>query len=324
MPGATDSVNATFPTPWPNATTFEYSPTEYRTPDIDPGMTPYSGPTLPDTAEPTPTWEAPANVTNATPTDPPNVIPYFTAEVVQSPTFEIPPGAYGVEQIPSPTETVAPFPGSVPQDAAGSSFLPRWLSYLLFIFIGISGVAGLALVGSYIGSRPAGESVVAQAPLRPVTPRAMEANLLQPGAPEPSMEQQILIDRIAGFVPQSMHVERLGRNLLRFEHGAQVGAQDRSIRLGQLLIFSAIPSAPVPTPATAWARTHGFRIIAVDGSGMALVMPALSNGGRSVLGVLPVGEIAEGASPVPMPVLLAESERDGPSRPASPAGAGDL
>ena len=106
-----------------------------------------------------------------------------------------------------------------------------------------------------------------------------------------------------------MHVERLGQNLLRLEHEVQVGAQDRSIRLGRLIIFSAIPSAPVPAPATAWARAHGFRVLAVDGSGMALVMPALSNGGRSVLGALPVDVMVAGASPVPMPVLLPGNER---------------
>lgn len=324
VPSPTDTSNTTLPTPWPNATTYEYYPTEYRTQDIDPGMTPYSGPTLLETAEPTPTWEAPVNLTNATPTDPQIVMPYFTAAVAESPTFEMPPGAYGVESIPSPTETAAPFPISGPQDAAGSSFLPRWLSYLLFIFLGISGVAGLALVGTYMASRPADDPVIASALPRSAPSRAREARLLQPGAPEPTMEQQILIDRIAGFAPQSMHVERLGRNLLRLEQLAQVNVQDRSVRLGRLLIFSAIQSAPVPAPATDWARTHGFRILAADGSGMALVMPALSNGGRSVLGVLPVGEMVEGASPVPMPVLLTEGERDARSRPASRAGAGVL
>jgi hypothetical protein len=287
-------------------------------------MTPYSGPTLLETAEPTPTWETPANVASATPTDPSMAIPYNTAEAAQSPTFEIPPGAYGVEPTPSPTETVAPLPSSVPQDAAGSSFLPRWLSYLLLVFLGVSGVAGLALVGSYIGSRHAGASVVAPIPPRSAPPRAKEIPLLQPGAPEPTGEQQVLVARIPGFVPQSMHVERLGRNLLRFEHEAQVGAQDRSLRLGHLIVFSAIPSAPVPAPATAWARAHGFRILAVDGAGMVLVMPALSNGGRSVLGVLPAGEMVEGASPIPMQVLFTESGQGVPARRASPAGAGAL
>jgi hypothetical protein len=138
------------------------------------------------------------------------------------------------------------------------------------------------------------------------------------------VEQQILVARIAGFVPQSMHVERLGRNLLRFEHEAQVGAQDRSIRLGHLIVFSAIPSVTVPAPATAWARAHGFRILTVDGAGMALVMPALSNGGHSVLGVLPVGEMVEGASPIPMPVHFTESGHGVPARRASPPGAGVL
>ncbi|MEN6341896.1 MAG: hypothetical protein ABFC89_04980 [Methanospirillum sp.] len=288
-------------------------------------MTPYSGPTEFETAEPTPTWELPANGTSATPTDPPIVMPSFTAEGGQSPTFEIPPGAYGTELIPTPTETGAPYPISGPRDAAGSSFLPRWLSYLLFIFLGISGVAGVALAGSYVGSRPAADPVLAPAPDMPAPPRRVkEVRLLQSGWPEPSMEQQILIDRIAGFEPGSMHVERLGRNLLRLERSTQESAQDRSIRLGRLLIFSSIPSAPVPTPALVWARAHGFRVLAVDGSGMALVMPALSNGGRSVLGVLPVSEMVEGASPVPMPVLLTESEQRAIFRPLSSAGAGVL
>lgn len=323
-PAAEPNLTLTAPTPWPNATTYDYSPTESRTPDIDPGMTPYSGATLLETIEPTPTWETPANIASATPTDASMAMPYFTGEAAQSPTFEIPPGAYGVEPTPSPTETVAPLPSSVPQDAAGSSFLPRWMSYLLFVILGIAGVAGLALVGSYLGSRSAGASVVAPVPPRSSMLRATEIPLLQPGAPEPTMEQQILLARIAGFDPQSMHVERLGRNLLRFEHEVQVGAQDSGIRLGHLILFSAIPSAPVPAPATAWARAHGFRILAVDGAGIALVMPTLSNGGHSVLGVLPVGEMVEGASPIPMPVLFTESGQGTPARRASPAGAGVL
>ena len=320
VPSPTDTSNTTLPTPWPNATTYEYYPTEYRTQDIDPGMTPYSGPTLLETAEPTPTWEAPVNLTNATPTDPQIVMPYFTAAVVESPTFEMPPGAYGVESIPSPTETAAPFPISGPQDAAGSSFLPRWLSYLLFIFLGISGVAGLALVGTYMGSRSADDPVIASALPSPAPSRAREARLLQPGAPEPTMEQQILIDRIAGFAPQSMHVERLGRNLLGSSRSRRSSAGPlRPARSAAHLLRH--PVGPVPAPATDWARAHGFRILAADSSGMALVMPALSNGGRSVLGVLPVGEMVDGASPVPMPVLLTEGERDARSRPASRAGA---
>lgn len=316
-PWPTDSLNATLPTPWPNDTAYEYFyPTEDRTPDIDPGMTPYAGPTLLETVEPTPTWEVPVNVSNATPTDPPMAIPCFTAEVMQSPPFELPPGAYGVEQFPSPTETVASLPSLWPEEPAGSSFLPRWLSYLLFIFLGISGVAGLALVGSYLGSRSPTDPVRRLDPLSSPQPRPRETRMLQPGAGETTVEQQALVDLIAGFAPQSMHVERLGRHLLRFEHGAQVGAQDRSIRLGRLIIFSEIPSAPVPAPATAWARAHGFRVLAVDGFGMALVMAALSNGGRSILGVLPVGEMVEGASPAPMSVLFPESERAGAPHPA--------
>jgi hypothetical protein len=317
-PWPVESPNATLPTPWPYATTFEVLyPTEDRTPDIDPGMTPYSGPTPFETIEQTPTWEEPPTMLDATPTDPAVMIPYFTAEVVQSGPFELPPGAYGVEQLPSPTETMVPVPLSGPGDAGGSSFLPRWLSYLLFIFIGVSGVAGLALVGSYLGSRSAVEPVGRAVTPSSLQPRAREIRLLQPGTGELTADLQAMVDLIAGFAPQSMHVERLGRHLLRFEHGAQMDAQDRSVRFSRLLVLSAIPSAPVPAPATVWARTHGFRVLAVDGFGMALVMAALSNGGRSTLGVLPVREMVEGASPAPMAVLFTESERAGAVRPIS-------
>ncbi len=323
VPLPTDSLDATLTTPWPDATAYEYFyPTEDRTPDIDPGMTPYTGPTEIVSLEPTPTWEMPVDVSNPTPTDPSMAMPYFTAEVEQSPPFELPPGAYEVQQFPSPTETVAPLPPPGSEDGTASSFLPRWLSYLLFIFLGISGVAGLALVGSYLGSRSPAESI--GRPDRRLTPQpsTSEVRLLQPGVGETTAEQQALVDLIAGFAPQSMHVERLGRHLLRFEHAAQACTQDRSIRLGRLIIFSAIPSAPVPAPATAWARAHGFRVLAVDGSGMALVMPDLSNGGRSILGVLPVWQMVEGASPAPMPVLLPESERGGSPRTALFTGSG--
>jgi hypothetical protein len=305
-PLPTDSPYETVTTSWTYATTYDYYLT--ATQDIDPGMTPYSGPTPFETIEPTPTWEGPVNVSDATPTEPPMGVPYFTAEAIESPPFELPPGAYELDPYPSPTETMAPLPSAVPVDAAASSFLPRWLSYLLFIFLGISGVAGVALVGSYLGSRPSTEPVPGPDSLRSPR-RARGMRLLQPTAGELTIEQQALVDRIAAFEPQSMHVERLGQNLLRLEDEAQIGAQDRSIRLGRLIIFSAIPSAPVSAPATAWARTHGFRVLAVDGSGIALVMPALSNGGRSVLGVLPVDVMVAGASPVPMPVLLPVNER---------------
>lgn len=324
VPVVTSSIIATSPTVWLNVTIYDYSPTESRTPDIDPGMTPYSGLTLPETAEPTPTWETPGNAGIATPADATMAIPFFTGEAGRSPTFEIPPGAYGVEQVPSSTPTVTPFPGLMPQGDTGSSFLPRWLSYLLFVLLGISCVACLALIGSFIGSRSARESVPAPVPLPTATPRVREVPLLQSGAPKPTTEQQILIDRIAGFAPHTMHVERLGQNLLRLEYNVQVSSQDRSIRLGQLLVFSAIPSAPVPSPVRAWAGSHGFRILAVDGSGMVLVMPALSTGGRSILGVLPVGEIVEGASPNPMPVLPTESEQGVTPRRASGGNSGVL
>jgi hypothetical protein len=284
-----------------------YSPTESRTPDIDPGMTPYSGATPLELAEPTATREVQANATtaiNATPTDLPTVLPFFTVEVVESPPFELPPGAYEYDLYPSPTETVVPIPTLAPGDTFGSSFLPRWLSYLLFIFLGVSGVAGVALIGSYLGRRPPSEPVSradsAGVPLR----RAWQRHVLLPAATGIAVEQQALVDRIAGFEPQSQHVERLGRDLLTLEQSAQISARDRSIRLGRLINYPAVPSVPVPAPAAAWAGAHGFRVLAVDGGGMALVMPALSNTDRSVLGVLPISEMAEGASPVPMPIRL--------------------
>ena len=274
-------------------------------------MTPYAGATQIESLEPTPTWEMPIETSNPMPTDPPVEVPYFTADAVQSPTFELPPGAYEADPFPIPTETMAPAPSFMPEDAAGSPTLPRWLTYVLFILIGIAGVAGVAVVGSYLGSRspaaPKGRSGARLATL----PLARATGLLQPAAGEITAEQQALIDLIAGFAPQSMHVERLGRHLLRFECAAQ--KQDSSLRLARLVAVSALPSAPVPPAAAEWARAHGFQVLAVDGSGMALVMPALSNGPGSVLGVLPIGEMVDGGSPVPMSVL--PQERGSPSRP---------
>lgn len=305
-PQPTEALNGAPSTPWPIVTAYEsVYPTDERTPDIDPGMTPYSGPTEIESLEPTPTWEMPAD----TPTDPPVAAPYFTADEVQSPPFELPPGAYEVDLVPSPTETMAPLPSAGPGDAAGSPSLPRWISYLLFIFLGITGVAGVALVGSYIGSRSPTLTMSPGGAMLSPRPRARETGLVQPGAGELTADQQALIDLIAGFAPQSMHVERLGRNLLRLERAAR--SRDSSARLGRLITISAIPSAPVPPTAAAWARSHGFRVLAADGSGMALVMPALSNGDRTVLGVLPVGEMVDGGSPVPMSVL--PPERESPS-----------
>lgn len=325
-PWSTEALNGAPSTPWPIVTAYEsVYPTDDRTPDIDPGMTPYAGPTEIESLEPTPTWEMPADTSNLTPTDPPAAMPFFTAETEQAPPIELPPGAYEVDLVPSPTETMAPLPSSGPVDAAGSPFrLPRWISYLIFIFLGISGVAGVALVGSYLGSRSPAVTMDRNGTLLSPQPRARETRLLQPGAGNTTAEQQALIDLIAGFAPQSMHVERLGQHLLRFERAAQ--AQDSSVRLGRLITISAIPSAPVPPRAGAWARAHGFRVLAVDGSGMALVMPALSNGDRTVLGVLPVGEMVEGGSPVPMTILPQGSEfpsrtyaREGSTRPAGDA-----
>jgi hypothetical protein len=236
------------------------------------------------------------------------VLPFLTLEVVDSPPFELPPGAYADDLYPSPTETTVPVPTLAPEDAFGSSFLPRWLSYLLFIFLGVSGVAGIAMLGSHLGLRPPTEPVPSADSVPVPLRRPGRRHVLQQGAPEITVEQQALVDRIAGFEPQSMHVERLGRDLLTLEQSVQVSARDPSVRLGRLIVYSAVPSAPVPAPATAWAGAHGFRVLAVDGDGMALVMPALSNGGRSVIGVLPIGEMIGGASPVPMPVLPPERE----------------
>ncbi len=313
-------------TPWPIVTAYEsVYPTDERTPDIDPGMTPYSGPTEIVSLEPTPTWEMPADTPNPTPTDPPVAVPYFTADAVQSPPFELPPGAYEVDLFPGPTDTMAPLPSSGPGDTAGSPFLPRWISYLLFIFLGITGVAGVALVGSYIGSRSPTPTLSPSGVMLSPQLRVRETGLMQPSVRDITAEQQALIDLIAGFAPQSMHVERLGRNLLRLERTAQ--SRDSSARLSRLIALSAIPSAPVPPTAAAWARSHGFRVLAADGSGMALVMPALSNGDRTVLGVLPVGEMVDGGSPVPMSVLPPEREsflrahaRGGAARPVGDAG----
>lgn len=306
-PWPTEALNAAPSTPWPIVTAYEsVYPTEERTPDIDPGMTPYTGPTQIVSPEPTPSWEMPAETSNLTPIDLPGTVPYFTADAVQSPPFELPPGAYEVDLFPSSTETMAPLPSSGPEDAAGSPSLPRWLNYLFFIFLGIAGVAAVALVGSRLGSRPPAGLRDRYGAMPSPPPGARGAGLLQPGAGETTAEQQALVDLIAGFSPQSMHVERLGRHLLRFERAAQ--AQDPSARLGRLITTSAVPSAPVPPAAAAWARAHGFRVIAADGHGMALVMPALSSGLRSILGILPVGEMVDGGSPVPMPVLPPESE----------------
>lgn len=320
------SINDSVPTPWlavtAYPTTYDYFyPTEDRTPDIDPGMTPYSGATVMETLEPTPAWETPTPIMEyPTPTEyPAPVAPNYTPAAETTQPFELPPGAYGVEQTPTPSETMAPLPGAEPQDAAGASSMPRWLSYLLFVLLGITGVAGVALVGARVGSRSPDEPGGAATPLRAIPPRPTEVRLLRPQAPEPTPEQQILLDRIAEMDPRSMRVERLGETLLRFEHAAQSAAQDRAPGLGSVLALDAIPSLRVPSTATAWARDHGFSVLAVDGSGMALVMPALSTGGRTVLGVLPVDEMVGGASPAPMPIRCAERARRGALRAAAPA-----
>lgn len=299
--GTNETVNFTVPTTWPYVTVTDY-PMATDTADIDVGMTPYTGPT----PIPSPTDELLVIDPNATPTEDPAVmLPVFTAEVVSSPPFELPPGALDPEVIPSPTETVPPVLTLEPEGPNASSFLPRWLGYLLFIFLGISGVAGLAMVGSYLGGRPLAvrQAVSAQ----PSGRRDRDGPLVSPQADELPIDQQILVDRIAGFSPESMHVERLGRNLLRLEQVAQARSGDRSVRLGRLLSLSAVPSIAVPPAAAAWAREHGFRILAADGYGMALVMPALSSVNRTELGILPVTRMVDGSSPVPMPLVPAGS-----------------
>ncbi len=304
-PENNETLNFTVPTTWPYVTITEY-PTATDTPDIDPGMTPYAG----STAEVTPVGEIPPFDPNATPTEgPAGMLPVFTAEIVSSPPFELPPGMLDPEVVPSPTETVEPVPTLLePGEPGASLFFPRWLSYLLFIFLGISGVAGLAMVGSYLGSRPptTGPTAAPQSP----TLRTQNRFLVSPEAGELPIDQQILVDRISSFSPETMHVERLGRNLLRLEQVAQARSGDRSVRLGRLLSLSTVPSVAIPAAALAWARAHGFRVLAVDGSGMALVMPALSSVNHSELGVLPVARMVDGSSPVPMPVVPPEA---GPS-----------
>jgi hypothetical protein len=302
------STNETFnytalPTAWPYVTVTE-EPTPTNTPDIDPGMTPYTGPTV-GTSE---TPEEPFNNTFVTPTEPPFVEPVYTAEVVTMPSFELPPGAFESDAIPTPTETIEPMLSVEPEQPKADSFLPRWLSYLLFIFMGISGVAGLAVVGSYLGARPPDGGTKPPVQGSPVS--SPGGRLVQPEIHELPMDQQILIDRIAGFSPGTMRVERLGKNLLRLEQVARVRSQDRSLRLGRIISLAAVPSLPLPPAATAWAKAHGFRIISADGFGMALVTPVLSGGNTTVLGVLPVDRMVEGASPIPMPVTAPEVGSD--------------
>ena len=322
VPVPTVSAGSATLTPWPNATTYRF-----HLPDRIPDAGHQSGddsllrPDPLETVEPTPTWEGLRALSQADRrrTRRWRCRTSATGRRSSRRRSSSRRARTSVEPSPSPTGTVAPFPSAAPPGRRGLVVPAALGGLFLFILLGIAGVALLALGGSHLGTRPAGEPVVAPAP----APRA-EVRLLQPGAPEPTMEQQVLIDRIAGFAPQSMHVERLGKNLLRFQRGAQVDAQDRSLRLGPLLVLSAIPSAPAPAPASAWARAHGFRILAVDGSGMALVMAALSNGGRSVLGVLPVGS-GRGREPrPPMPVLPEDGRRGGRTHPASFTGVGAL
>jgi hypothetical protein len=138
------------------------------------------------------------------------------------------------------------------------------------------------------------------------------------------MEGQALIDRIVRLDPQSMHVERFGRTLLRLERDAQRAAGDGTIRFDRIIDVAAIPSVPVPAAATAWARAHGFRIIAADGSGLALVTPTLAGMHRSTLGVLPLGEMVDGASPMPMAIVPESSRTMPPTHRASVPGTGAL
>ncbi len=304
VPETNETVNTTVSTPWPIDSVTTY-PTPTETPDIDPGMTPYNGPS-PAT---TPTDASPTFDPNQTPTTNLSLIaPVFTAEVVSSPPFEIPPGMLENEAVLSPTGTFEPAPSlSGPDDPGeGSSFLPRWIMYVLFVFLGITGVASLAIVGTFLGGRDSGtgprrgSAAVVSVPsgtARQVPP------LLAKDSGELPLDQQILVDRIAGFSPGTMPIERLARNLLRFERAVQERTGDPSLRLGRLLRLSSLPSLDIPSEASAWAHVHGFRVLSVDGSGMALVMAVLPSVGHSELGVLPVASMQEGTSPVPMPVL---------------------
>ena len=289
-------LTLTVPTPWPYATTYDYYPTEYRTPDIDPGMTPYSGPTLLETAEPTPTWETPANVASATPTEP------FDGDTVLI-TAE----AARVPDVRDPARCVRGRADSEPdRDRGAASEFRTSGRRRLVVPAALDELSALRLSRDLGRGRPCAgraRTSVPGPPARPSSPRSDSAPphpvprrspVRSPERPSPRWNSRFWSPGLQASSRSRCMSSGLGRNLLRFEHEAQVGAQDRSIRLGHLIIFSAIPSAPVPTPATAWARAHGFRILAVDGSGMALVMPALSNGSHSVLGVLPVDEMVEG------------------------------
>lgn len=302
VPGSNETPNGTFPTPWPLESVTPY-PTPSETPDIDPGMTPYTGPTIFET----PTDVIPTFDPNVTPIlDPALIVPVFTAEVVSSLPFEIPPGMQEIDVVPSSTETFEPVlnaPG--PDDPGASSFLPRWTGYLLFIFLGIAGIASLALVGSFLGGRSSNSVPVPKREAAEISP-VLGIPLLVDRAGELPIDQQILVDRIAAFSPGTMPVERLARNLLRLEQAVQERKGDRSVRLSRLLRLSSIPSLDVPLEASAWARAHGFRVLAVDGTGMVLVMAALSSIGHSELGVLPLAGMHEGSSPVPMPVAPPE------------------
>lgn len=319
--GANGSAGARS-TPSTVATVPDYaSPTAERTPDIDPGMTPYSGPTAMETIEETPTWEAP--VASATPTDA-AIAPPPPSGAAGTPGYELPPGAYGVETTPTPTvtDTPAPLLTAEPPVPAPSSILPRWTGYLVFVLIGVSGMAGLALVGAYLGARR-GDGGAPRPAMEPsTTVRGPGPRLPLRNGAEPTAEQEVLLDRIGGFEPATMPVERLGRTLLRLENASRLAARDPYLRLGEIVSLAAIPSAPVPAPAAAWAGAHGFRILAVDGTGMALVMPALPAGGRTVLGVLPAADMVGGATLAPMAIRPAEpASGTGALRPAMRASA---
>lgn len=314
------STTASNPTALPpagssNATPFSI-PAEFRTPDIDPGMTPYTGATEIQTAEETATPEAPVGAMTVVTTGPPVTASNFTAEVVQSPPFELPPGAYRISLTPSPSPTTTEVPAALlgPRGAAGAPVVSRWAMFLAFILVGIAGVAGLALVGARVGAGGRLWRAVAPVTAQSATSTVRGMHLLQAEAPDPTIGEEILLDQIEGFEPGSMHVERLGQTILGFEREIQARLKDPSMRIGRILNLSAIPSVPVPAAAALWSRVHGFRILAIDGSGMALVMPVLSDGGRTVLGVVPAAEMVEGANPVPMPVLPADVTRRSPSR----------
>ncbi|GEM_PF-857367 len=300
---------ATLPATLPPETVIEE---RVETLDLDPGLPPYTGATpiqtdttVSETSEPTPTFEPPAAIPNETAAEPPVTAPPATVDGIPSFTFELPPGAYEVEPVPTRTETAVPVSTAEPGEASGSSLPQRWLAYLLFVVLGIAGVAGVALIGSRLGRRRGAQGTpepgLPGAPGSPPPGRTGVRSLLAGGYDLPE-DEQVLIDRILAFAPGTMPVERLGRTLLDLEASARERARDSSLRLGRLIDLSGLPSLPVPDHAARWSRAHGFRVLSVDDTGMALLVPSLPGTSRTDLGVLPVEEMVEGTSPIPMTI----------------------